>query len=198
MPIATETWNVVKALASPATHSWGASQAVLHACHGFTAAAIVMHPCLLEPDSDALAAIAERPFSVLQTNNAVTARSVSFICEIDKPLSLAQLDRLRDISEGWNGYGAQVIDRITIEAAKQFINDLPDDAITTPLVVPMTRGRLQFEWHRGNRSLELEFENPRRINYLKVDDDTGVEEEDSLYLWQARELFELIHWFSAE
>jgi hypothetical protein len=198
MPVATETWNAMKPLASPATHSWGTSQAVLHACHGFAAAAIVMHPCLLEPDSDALAANAERPSYVSQTNNPVNRMSVSSFGEIDKPLSLAQLDRLRDLSEGWNGYGAPVIDRITIEAAKQFVNDLPDDAITTPLVVPMTRGRLQFEWHRGNRSLELEFENPRRINYLKVDDDTGVEEEDSLYLWQARELFELIHWFSAE
>ena len=53
-----------------------------------------------------------------------------------------------------------------------FFRRLPDEIIVTPSVVPMTRGRLQFEWHRGNRSLELEFESIGRIHYLKADDDS--------------------------
>ena len=104
----------------------------------------------------------------------------------DKYATLSQLDCLKQLPENWNGYGAQAIDAITIESAKRFINDLTNEIITSPLVVPMTRGRLQFEWHQGNRSLELEFESPRRIHYLKVDDDLEIEEEDLLSVWHFR------------
>jgi hypothetical protein len=55
---------------------------------------------------------------------------------------------------------------------------VPSDIIETPVVVPMTRGRLQFEWHRGNRSLELEFESCDKIHFLKWDSDLGIEDED--------------------
>jgi hypothetical protein len=62
----------------------------------------------------------------------------------------------------------------------------------------MTRGRLQLEWHRGNRSLELEFESPGRIRYLKVDDDSGVEEESVIPTSQTALVVALLQWFASE
>ncbi len=104
---------------------------------------------------------------------------------LDKSFTIAQIDRLKELPLDWNGYGAQPIDVELIEQAKSFIKRLPDNIIDAPAVVPMTRGRLQFEWHRGNRSLELEFESTGRLHYLKADDDSGIEEEDILLTNQA-------------
>ena len=117
---------------------------------------------------------------------------------LDKLSTISQLDRLKDLPLDWNGYGAQPIDVGLIEHVKSFVEQLPDDIIDTPAVVPMTRGRLQFEWHRGNRSLELEFESRGRIHYLKADDDSGIEEEDILLTDQAPEIEELLRWFLSE
>jgi hypothetical protein len=112
--------------------------------------------------------------------------------------TLSQLDGLKELAHDWNGYGAQPIDVELIEQAKRFVEQLSDNIIDTPTVVPMTRGRLQFEWHRGNRSLELVFESRGRIHYLKADDDTGVEEENILLIGQTPEIEELLRWFSSE
>jgi hypothetical protein len=110
---------------------------------------------------------------------------------------LEELDRLRRLEHDWNGYGAPPIDPKAIESAEQFLTSLPGTKVTAPKVVPMTRGRLQFEWHRGNRSLELEFETPDRVHYLKWDTDAGIEEEDILSIEETRKLHELLEWFAA-
>ena len=117
---------------------------------------------------------------------------------LNKPYIISQLNRLRDLPLDWNGYNAQPIDLGLIEEAKCFIGNLPGDIIDTPAVVPMTRGRLQFEWHRGNRSLELEFESKGRIHYLKADDDSGIDEEAILFTDQTPEIEALLRWFSSE
>jgi len=117
---------------------------------------------------------------------------------LDKPSVIAQLDRLRGSPLDWNGYGAQPIDLGLIAQAKWFVEQIPGDVIDTPAVVPMTRGRLQFEWHRGNRSLELEFESTGRLHYLKADDDSGVDEENILFTDQTPEIEALLRWFSSE
>ena len=117
---------------------------------------------------------------------------------LDKPSTISRLDRLKDLPPDWNGYGAQPIDVELVEQAKRFVERLPGDIIDTPAVVPMTRGRLQFEWHRANRSLELEFESRGRIHYLKADDDFGTDEEDILLTDQTPEIEELLRWFSSE
>ena len=61
----------------------------------------------------------------------------------------------------------------------------------------MTRGRLQLEWHSGERSLELEFESPSQVHYLQWDPSEGIEEEDVLPLAQKDENHSLIQWFVA-
>ncbi|MBV8720960.1 MAG: hypothetical protein JO277_02345 [Candidatus Eremiobacteraeota bacterium] len=123
--------------------------------------------------------------------------------QLDKAATLNALDRLKSFLPNWNGYGASPIDRQVIESAKDFILELPSDIVATPKVVPMTRGRLQFEWHRGNRSLELEFEATDRIHYLKWDSDAGIEEEDVLSIrdtdiGDTDKIHALLRWFASE
>jgi hypothetical protein len=127
-----------------------------------------------------------------------SARPITRAPDFDNDLALSQLAKLKDLPENWNGYGARPIDQSMVDAASHFLLGLSDDDITTPQIVPMTRGRLQFEWHRDNRSLELEFEDSEHIHYLKSDDDSGIEEEDILSTSQREEIVKLLRWFSSE
>jgi hypothetical protein len=117
------------------------------------------------------------------------------IHHLGKPATLGRIEELALLPHDWNGDGADPIDPKVIEAASRFINLLPPDAISTPQVVPRTQGRLQFEWHRGNRSLELEFESPTLIHFLKFDPDRESEEEATLPVEETSRLLELLHWF---
>ena len=119
-------------------------------------------------------------------------------CSLDKESVLAALEELRHFEKNWNGYQADPINFQVIAAARRFIKSLPDDLITSPQVVPMTRGRLQFEWHRGERSLELEFETPTQVHYLKCDDSRGIEEEQVLPLADRQSILELLRWFMSD
>jgi hypothetical protein len=117
---------------------------------------------------------------------------------LDQAQALGALEALKGLPPNWNGYGAIPIDRAVIGAAEDFIRSLPGDIATTPKVVPMTRGRLQFEWHRGNRSLELEFESSDRLHYLKWDSDAGVEEEEIISADDTGAVLALLRWFASE
>jgi hypothetical protein len=117
---------------------------------------------------------------------------------MDKAIVLHALDDLRNLPADWNGYGAAPIDRRIIRGAEDFLLGLPGDAAPTPKVVPMTRGRLQLEWHRGNRSLELEFETADQLHYLKWDPAEGAEEEDVIPIGDRDAALALLRWFVAE
>jgi hypothetical protein len=117
---------------------------------------------------------------------------------LDKAATLSALEGLKALPPNWSGYTAIPIDRRLLQAAKELIWALPSDIIGTAKVVPMTRGRLQFEWHRGNRSLELEFESSDRIHYLKWDSDAGIEEEDVIPVDDVSRIHALLRWFAPE
>jgi hypothetical protein len=77
-----------------------------------------------------------------------------------------ELTRLAALKANWDAQGALPIDQTIIESARGFAEQLPDDVVPPPAVVPMAKGNLQFEWHDGPRSLELEFEDAQTIHYL--------------------------------
>jgi hypothetical protein len=142
--------------------------------------------------SDPITSATHRPPA--QVDEVVEER----IARLDKAAALRALEELRTLPPNWNGYGAGLIDPDRIQAAMAFISALPTDLVATPKVVPMTRGRLQFEWHRGNRSLELEFETSDRIHYLKWDSDADIEEEDAIPLNDGAKIQALLRWFALE
>jgi len=106
-----------------------------------------------------------------------------------------ELDRLAGLKPNWDAQGACRIDATLIAAARAFGAELPSDLIVAPKVVPMAKGNLQFEWHDGERTLELEFEAPRTVHYLKWDPVESVEEEGFIEPTETEKAEELIRWF---
>lgn len=106
-----------------------------------------------------------------------------------------RLDELKSLGLDWNGYRAAPISLAAIEAAKQVATNLWRNGEPAPEIVPMTRGRLQFEWNAGPKSLELEFGDAGLIHYLKFDSDHDLVDEGSLSMNQSVEIRQLLDWF---
>ncbi len=107
----------------------------------------------------------------------------------------ADIESLRALPRDWDGYGAPVIAPTLIEAAKSFVASLPPKLAYRPRVVPGSNGNLQLEWHDGPKSLELEFESPETIRYLRWYPEAGMEEEDSFSVTDIDKAVDLIRWF---
>ena len=85
-----------------------------------------------------------------------------------------------------------------IAAAREFISTLPRSIkakAKIPAVVPMRKGNLQFEWHDGPKTLELEIESPGTIHYLKWHSEAGIEEEEICLIADTEIVTRLIEWF---
>ncbi len=107
----------------------------------------------------------------------------------------SELDRLAALPPNWDQYGAPAIDSRIIAAARGFLHALPERIAYRPRVVPMSPGHLQFEWHHGQKVLELEFESPQTIRFLQYDPQAGIEEEESFRTSEVQRAVDLIHWF---
>lgn len=108
------------------------------------------------------------------------------------------LNELASLKSNWDSEGALRIDRRVMEAAREFVSAIPGRIkaeIAAPTVVPMRKGNLQFEWHAGPRTLELELETPGQVHYLKWHPEAGVEEEDIVPLSDTETIAELLTWF---
>jgi hypothetical protein len=138
------------------------------------------------------------PLADQQDKRELAQSCTPTVPRLDKAAVLSALDDLKILPSNWSAYGANPIDRRTIEAAKELILAVPSDIIEPPRVVPMTRGRLQLEWHRGNRSLELEFETSDNIHFLKWDSDLGIEDEDVILITDVTGINALLRWFAPE
>jgi hypothetical protein len=108
----------------------------------------------------------------------------------------AELERIGQLPAGWDGYGAPTIDPEIVEAATALVQRLPDDIAPPPRVVPLASGGLQLEWASGDVSLELEFESPSTIRFLKWNPLEGEPEEDSIDATNVEAIKGLIHWYA--
>src|SRR5438132_1629589 len=91
----------------------------------------------------------------------------------------ADLQGLGRLPPNWDGYSAPPINPDIIAAARAFLGALAPNLAGRPGVVPMSTGNLQLEWHEGPKILEMEFESPQTIRYLRWHPEQGVEEEDT-------------------
>lgn len=105
---------------------------------------------------------------------------------------------IRSLPVGWDGYGAERIRDNIVDAAAEFFRRFASEITLTPSVVPMTRGRLQFEWNLGARSLELEFESPRSLHYLMCDEHLDSEDENVIELSDAESITRILRSFFSE
>jgi hypothetical protein len=81
-----------------------------------------------------------------------------------------ELQRIALLRQNWDSQGARSVDSGIIAAARYMISALPErvkSGVSVPAVVPMRKGNLQFEWHKGPKTLELEIESPNSVHYLK-------------------------------
>ena len=118
------------------------------------------------------------------------------VYQFKKLSCMAELNELAKLQPNWDGYGASRISPPIIDAARRFIDRLPESVPSPPAIVPMSPGNLQLEWHEGERVLELEFETPDTIHYLQWDPSEHVEEEDTFPATDVGKAIQLIRWFT--
>ena len=107
----------------------------------------------------------------------------------------AALDRLAALPPRWDGHAAPAVDPNTLAAVRAWALTMPGRALAAaPAAVPLSSGAVQLEWHAGGRVLELEWERPDLIHYLKWDPAAGVEEEGAFPAADHRRADDLIGW----
>lgn len=109
-----------------------------------------------------------------------------------------ELERLHGLTEGWDGYRGRVIDPDVLDAARRLAARFPQDLVPRPHVVPLAAGTLQYEWSAGNVALELEFESPTTIRYLKWNPAAGEPEEDTVQVADYAAIESLLHWYARQ
>jgi hypothetical protein len=105
------------------------------------------------------------------------------------------LNRFEKLESNWDGYGASPINPAVIQEVRDLIPKIVGHIDEAPVVVPTSRGCVQLEWHRGTRSLELEFESHAMIHYLKWDPTAGIEQEDLVTIYEEGKIQSLLDWF---
>lgn len=108
---------------------------------------------------------------------------------------IAEIGKLR---RNWDGYQAETISSFARSTAMWVATRFRTDIVETPKVVPMTRGRLQFEWRRGERSLEIEFDDSDFARYLKWDGEISFSEEGQVPWRDWVAIQELLFWFAGK
>ena len=76
----------------------------------------------------------------------------------------AEIGRLRDLRENWDGHGAPRIDGSTINFAMSLFATLASRTIPKPSVIPTVGGGVQMEWHTATHHVELEVERSNRFS----------------------------------
>jgi len=113
-----------------------------------------------------------------------------------KEAVVAQLNALRQLAEGWDGYHGCAINHAIVDAAIAVIQRLKPHLAPRPRIVPLTSGGLQLEWNTPVRSLELEFETTSTIHYLRWQPSAQIEDEDVIAADDTPKVEALIGWFA--
>src|SRR5215207_2678940 len=75
-----------------------------------------------------------------------------------KSFCFEKLLALEQLAQGWDYEHAPPINRDVLRAVREFVTSLPQHIATRPMIVPLSSGNIQLEWHHGKTALELEFE----------------------------------------
>jgi hypothetical protein len=105
------------------------------------------------------------------------------------------LNRFEKLESNWDGYGASPINPAVIQEVRDLIPKIEGHIDEAPVIVPTPKGCVQLEWHRGTRSLELEFESHAMIHYLRWDPTAGIEHEDFVTIYEEGKIQKLLEWF---
>lgn len=107
----------------------------------------------------------------------------------------ARLDQVAALHPNWDGYNAAPVDPALVQAIREWGAAMPGWAFAPPpAVVPLSSGSIQLEWRTGSKLLELEFESPTRIHFLRWDPPGSVEDEDSFPTTDRARAESLVAW----
>lgn len=106
----------------------------------------------------------------------------------------AELSRISRLPSNWDREGARRISARSAESAWEFARLIPQHLLPVPRVVPTADGHVQFEWHAGEVSLEIEFDDYGSAHYLKWDPANNIEDDGDLAEASSRE--NVLRWFA--
>lgn len=78
-----------------------------------------------------------------------------------------QLIECLSLKENWNSYGSRPLSEDSVFFAIDFLSAIPHVNPPRPSVVPLPSGRVQLEWRKGERELDIEFWPDGSIEFLK-------------------------------
>ncbi len=88
-----------------------------------------------------------------------------------------RLKSLRELTQNWNGYGAEPLVPAALDKAAELLATLADPSTPEPSVVPASKGGVQMEWHTLAGDLEIEVLPEGVLSILYANAETGVELE---------------------
>lgn len=78
---------------------------------------------------------------------------------------------------GWDGYGGVPVSFTTAQFAAQMIERLCVANVPAPSIVPGSDGSLQIEWHSGGFDIELDVQEPLKVEAYRLNQETNDAEE---------------------
>lgn len=107
----------------------------------------------------------------------------------------ARLDQIAALEPNWDGHGAPAVEGALLRAVRAWGQSMPGWAFAPPpAVVPLSSGGVQLEWRAADRLLELEFETPELLHFLRWQPARGIEEEDTFPATDRTRAEQLVGW----
>ena len=86
---------------------------------------------------------------------------------------LAELDSLKNLSEGWDSYSAPAPNTMAVENAKALVKEADKSDTSPERVEPSATGGIGVTFSTAGREVVIEFYNPGTAHALFSDDATG-------------------------
>lgn len=86
-----------------------------------------------------------------------------------------RFDSLLKLDYDWDSYGAEPLDKVTVNRAKAVVNHLIDKGCFIPNIVPTVDGGIELDWYNPDWEFSIEFA-PKDFEYVYFRDD--------LYEWE--------------
>lgn len=104
-----------------------------------------------------------------------------------------RLDVIRKLPPNWDNEGAEPINDRILDVASELLRPLRWSGVPVPRIAPVRGGGIQFEWRVYGRELEVEILPDGSVEYLRVDESGGAE-EDCLPYAPGAEVQGLVRW----
>lgn len=79
------------------------------------------------------------------------------------------LDRIRDLPQNWDGYGAIAADRALVHGARELLGQFAKASVPPPSLAPTPGGGVQAYWECGPRYFEIDVVGPNLAEYFYRD-----------------------------